>query len=375
MKFHRWLGVEQNTYDHAYVRVSNNGSAWTTVWENPGSHTEDGSWQEFTYDISSVADGESTVYLRWTMGGTDTSWQYCGWNLDDIQIIAIGGPSETCDDGIQNQGEDRIDCGGPCPPCECISDAACSDGAFCTGSEQCDAYGQCQDGTYPCPGQMCRESDDTCVDCLADGDCDDTQYCNGVETCDGNGDCQAGADVDCADGVTCTDDSCNEGTDSCDNIPYDGLCDDGGYCNGAETCDALLDCQAGTEVDCNDGVTCTDDSCDEGTDSCDNIPNDGLCDDGAYCNGVETCDAELGCQAGDDPCDPGEWCDEDSDACIAYGDGDFDGDGDVDLDDFLSFQTCFESTALGGCEAGNFTGDGVIDLDDFTEFVAVMTGP
>ena len=25
--------------------------------------------------------------------------------------------SETCADGIQNQGEDGIDCGGPCSPC------------------------------------------------------------------------------------------------------------------------------------------------------------------------------------------------------------------------------------------------------------------
>jgi hypothetical protein len=28
-----------------------------------------------------------------------------------------GGASPTCDDGIRNQGEQGIDCGGPCPPC------------------------------------------------------------------------------------------------------------------------------------------------------------------------------------------------------------------------------------------------------------------
>jgi hypothetical protein len=106
------------------------------------------------------------VYLRWTMGPTDSGWQYCGWNIDDVEIWAIDSGAETCDDGVQNQGEDRIDCGGPCPPCDCLSDGACADGLFCNGDETCDAYGHCQPGSGPCPGQRCRESDDTCGACL-----------------------------------------------------------------------------------------------------------------------------------------------------------------------------------------------------------------
>ncbi len=39
-------------------------------------------------DISAVADDQPTVYLRWTMGETDGGWQYCGWNIDDIQVTA-----------------------------------------------------------------------------------------------------------------------------------------------------------------------------------------------------------------------------------------------------------------------------------------------
>jgi hypothetical protein len=88
LKFWRWLGVEQPAYDHAYVRVSNNGSSWTTIWEN-NVETTDSSWGLQEYDISSVADGESTVYIRWTMGTTDSSWQYCGWNIDDVEIWAL----------------------------------------------------------------------------------------------------------------------------------------------------------------------------------------------------------------------------------------------------------------------------------------------
>ena len=88
LKFWRWLGVERNLYDHAYVRVSNNGSNWTTAWEN-GTELTDSSWSQQEYDISEVADGQPTVYLRWTMGTTDVSWRYCGWNIDDVEIWGI----------------------------------------------------------------------------------------------------------------------------------------------------------------------------------------------------------------------------------------------------------------------------------------------
>jgi hypothetical protein len=91
LEFRRWLGVERSTYDHAYIRVSNNGTSWTTIWQNPDSQIEDSSWTLQEFDISSVADGQSTVYVRWTMGTTDGSWQFCGWNIDDVEIWAIGG--------------------------------------------------------------------------------------------------------------------------------------------------------------------------------------------------------------------------------------------------------------------------------------------
>ncbi|MBU0638011.1 MAG: trypsin-like peptidase domain-containing protein [Planctomycetes bacterium] len=92
LKFWRWLGVERNTYDHAYVRVSNNGTTWTTVWEN-GEELTDSSWTSVEYDISDVADNQPTVYIRWTMGTTDGSWQYCGWNVDDVELWGLGGQS------------------------------------------------------------------------------------------------------------------------------------------------------------------------------------------------------------------------------------------------------------------------------------------
>ncbi len=88
VRYMRWLGMESNSYDHASFEVSNNGTTWTTIWDHTGSSFTDPDWQAMAYDISSIADGQSTVYLRWVMGTTDGSVVYCGWNLDDIQLWA-----------------------------------------------------------------------------------------------------------------------------------------------------------------------------------------------------------------------------------------------------------------------------------------------
>ena len=169
------------------------------------------------------------------------------------------------------------------------NDANCpDDGLFCTGTEFCDAAAGCLATGNPClPGEICNELTDTCDPCQLDEDCDD--------------------------GVACTDDTCVAG--SCTFTPNDGNCDDGQYCNGAESCDALLDCQAGTPPDCDDGVSCTIDWCDELNDTCMTSPDDGRCDDGLWCNGAETCDALADCQAGIDPC-PGQGCDEVGQVCF-----------------------------------------------------------
>ena len=88
LKFWRYLNVETSTYDHAYVRVSNDGTNWTDAWTNTSEIT-DSAWSQYEYDISAVADGQSTVYVRWTMGTTDGSWRFSGWNIDDVEIWGI----------------------------------------------------------------------------------------------------------------------------------------------------------------------------------------------------------------------------------------------------------------------------------------------
>ncbi|MBN2054060.1 hypothetical protein JW905_04020, partial [bacterium] len=85
LQFYQWLGVENNSWDHAYVRVSNDGgSSWNQVWANGSTTLEGGAWEYMEYDLSTWADGYSDVKVRWTMGVTDTSVIYCGWNIDDV---------------------------------------------------------------------------------------------------------------------------------------------------------------------------------------------------------------------------------------------------------------------------------------------------
>jgi len=164
-------------------------------------------------------------------------------------------------------------CGGP--PSGCTADTDCDNGSFCDGAETCNvSTGICEDGTPP----SCE---------------DDGLFCNGAE-------------------------ACNEETDSCAGAPP--VCDDALFCNGEETCNEGTDsCDAGTPPVADDGVGCTDDSCNETTNSIDNVPNNGSCDDGLFCNGAETCDATLDCQPASNPCL--DSCDETNDVCIGCGDG------------------------------------------------------
>ncbi|MBU0717048.1 MAG: hypothetical protein KJ749_02270 [Planctomycetes bacterium] len=125
VRFWRWLGVESPEYDHAYVRASNDGVNWTTVWQND-AETTDSSWIQMDLDISSIADDHPAVQLRWTMGSTDGGWTYCGWNIDDVEIWGVLGDVDCNANGIPDACD--LDCGAPGGPCD-VPD--------CGGAEDC----------------------------------------------------------------------------------------------------------------------------------------------------------------------------------------------------------------------------------------------
>ena len=142
----------------------------------------------------------------------------------------------------------------------------------------------CQAGTPPnlndgvsCTDDSCDEVNDVVVNTANDLNCDNGQFCDGSETCDAVSDCQAGTPPNLNDGVGCTDDSCDEINDIVVNTANNLNCDNGQFCDGSETCGAVSDCQAGTPPNLNDGVSCTDDSCDEVNDGVVNAANDLNC--------------------------------------------------------------------------------------------------
>ncbi|MBI1826003.1 MAG: proprotein convertase P-domain-containing protein [Planctomycetes bacterium] len=92
--FRRWLGVDSLSFDHASIDVSTNGTNWTNVWSN-GDTIVDSNWLLQTYNISAVADGHATVFIRWGMGPTNVSNTFPGWNIDDVQIWGVPRPT-TC---------------------------------------------------------------------------------------------------------------------------------------------------------------------------------------------------------------------------------------------------------------------------------------
>lgn len=88
MTYYHWLGIESNSYDHAYFEVYD-GSTWQTLYESGGTSQET-EWTYEFYDLSAYADSNPNFQLRWGLGSTDGSATYSGWTIDDIEIKGYG---------------------------------------------------------------------------------------------------------------------------------------------------------------------------------------------------------------------------------------------------------------------------------------------
>jgi|GEM_PF-957578 len=95
----------------------------------------------------------------------------------------------------------------------------------------------------------------------------------------------------CNDGIDCTEDTCNSET-GCVFTPKNERCNDHIDCT-LDWCDSMRGCIY-TEVNerCDDGISCTIDSCISGR-GCQSIPQDSLCSDGISCT-TERCDPSSG---------------------------------------------------------------------------------
>ncbi len=89
LAYKRWLNSDYQPYAYATVQVSNNGTTWTTVWQNATAEIADATWSAQEFSISAVADNQAAVQVRWGYQIGSGAWAYSGWNIDDIQIIGV----------------------------------------------------------------------------------------------------------------------------------------------------------------------------------------------------------------------------------------------------------------------------------------------
>jgi beta propeller repeat protein len=183
-------------------------------------------------------------------------------------------------------------------------------GANCTSDTACDDGNACTTDT--CLGRCCQHE----LQCSTDADCDNGVFCDGQETCSAAGCCVTGSPENCDDQVACTIDICDEASGSCSHIPDDALCSNGLYCDGVESCDVATGCVSGVPIACDDGVPCTEDLCLESTAACAYVPRHARCDNGVFCDGAERCDPVENCVPGDAPCPELLLCRESDDQCV-----------------------------------------------------------
>ncbi len=278
--------------------------------------------------LSDLTEG-TTYYI--TMSAFDTS-QNESQKSAETSGVALG--TETCTDGIDNDGDGSVDCADT----DC-SNKTCNDHNVCTTVDTCSGgvcVGgpalTCDDGNV-CTTDSCNPATG-CVHANNTASCSDGLYCNGTDTCSGgscsvhtgnpcsggpvcNNTCNEAADncytssgTACTDdGNVCTNDICN-GTGSCTHPNNTASCNDGNACTTVDTCSGGA-CVGGSPLSCDDGNVCTDDSCNSAS-GCVYSNNTASCNDGNACTTADTCSGGA-CVGGPAlSCDDGKICTSDS---------------------------------------------------------------
>jgi len=285
---------------------------------------------EVTCSLAHASESCSTGTCRITSCQSD--WDDC--NSTD---------SDGCETDLRNTDNHCGSCNNSCgqnaycssSTCNCDADWGNCINGWSDGCEtplgtmsNCSTCGDDCDDDNPCTTDSCVSVGDGCSNTNNTIACNDGIYCNGTDTCSG-GSCSQHSGDPCpgADGDGDCSETCNDVADDCSAAdPNGSSCDDGAYCNGTDTCSGGS-CSQHTGDPCPgpDGDGDCSESCNDVADNCSAAdPNDSACDDGTYCNGTDTCSGGSCSQHSGDPCpgadgdaDCSESCNETADNCSA----------------------------------------------------------
>jgi len=283
-----------------------NAGTGEVTWDlgNLGGGEGDGLTVDVTFD--DFGDFDNTAHVDYYAGVTN-------FGVDSNVVSTTY--AETCIDGLQNQDETGVDCGGVCP--------GCGAGGGCIVPADC--------VSEVCTGNTCQAP--TCVDGVENQNETDVD-CGGVcPGCDDGGACMLGAD--CVSGVcngnVCQPGTCMDGVENQDETDIDcggvcPACGDGNGCLGPADCESGACvgnvCQAPTcmddvlnqdetDTDCG-GVcpACDDgDGCGLGSDCLSGICNANVCQPGTCMDGVLNQDeTDTDCGGVCPACDDGDGC-------------------------------------------------------------------
>ena len=255
--------------------------------------------------------------------GACSGKRYCGVDgLTGCDAAAAA--AESCDgvdndcDGAVD--EDTCDDGNPCSEDACLGGGGCQnlplDGIECLDGDPCTVIDQCVNGV--CTGQPVNCDDaNPCTDdgCQETGGCvhtPNTLLCDDGDPCTLGDHCVdsacEGTSLSCDDGNPCTDDLC--GLEGCLHVPNAAPCEDGSPCTLGDLCEGGA-CAPGAGMDCDDGDLCTTDSCDPDL-GCLHQLNEDPCDDGDLCTTGDHCHLGACISASVLVCDDGNTCTDDT---------------------------------------------------------------
>ena len=92
LRFARWLNSDEADFVRVFIEVSTDEVTWQPVWEysDGESSITDGTWRIVRYPLGVIANQQPQVAIRWGYHVLDAeAFRFSGWNIDDVQILAL----------------------------------------------------------------------------------------------------------------------------------------------------------------------------------------------------------------------------------------------------------------------------------------------